>query len=149
MKAFNLLFLALIFAACGTSQNVISESSDGEKPQRNVKIKAEIGDASGMESDWYSIDTAYIANNQLFLTISYSGGCAEHNYKAIASPAVSKSLPPKRGLKLIHDANGDSCRGMYQRIIEIDITELSVPNPHNETVIQLDGWKGVLIYKVK
>ena len=148
MKIASILVLSLILFACGTSEDVIKQTSTTEetggtvneesKPQRNVMLKSRIGEF--IESDPLTIDSLRLEGNTLFMTVTYSGGCAEHKFQVIGSPAVMKSLPPKRSVQIAHDANGDSCRGMVTRILEIDLTNIAYnPTPGSEIILLFKG----------
>jgi len=158
MKLLSILSLSLVLFSCGTTEEVITVTSTDnqpivetdvtDKPQRNYQVKARIGKLG--ESDPFTIDAMRIDGNTLFATVTYSGGCAEHKFEVVGSPMIMKTFPPKRSVQIGHDANGDTCRGMVTRILEIDLTELAYdPTPGSEIVLMFSGWDEGINYILK
>ena len=102
------------------------ETSDADTiaPYAGYHTEARIGEF--MESDHVVIDTAIVFGNSLFLNIKHSGGCKDHDYEFIGSPAIMKSNPPKRSVMLVHHNRGDECEMWISKTIEVDLTELSI-----------------------
>ncbi len=158
MKLLSILSLSLLLFSCGTTEEAISVTSSDDqpivetdvtdKPQRNYQVKARIGKLG--ESSPFTIDEMRLDGNTLFATVTYSGGCAEHKFEVVGSPMIMKSLPPKRSVQIGHDPNGDSCRGMVTRILEIDLTDLAYdPTPGSEIVLMFSGWDEGINYILK
>ena len=122
--------------------NQISESEEnpGVKPQRPAYVRGELGDIN-TRTDAYQITSAKVEGKILYLTVTFSGGCAEHKFRCIGSEALAKSNPPRRSIKLIHDAKGDSCEEFVTRNIEIDIIPFaaSAAGP-SEVILDLEGY---------
>tara|TARA_Y100001933_G_C18996779_1_gene562790 strand:+ start:186 stop:635 length:450 start_codon:yes stop_codon:yes gene_type:complete len=120
--------------SCKTKQNVGSEKVETEistdqtgitnKEYPDMNVKAEIGDTK-IESSSVQILKSSIDGNLLTLKIGYSGGCAEHSFEFIGSEMIAKSLPPIRNVRLIHYANGETCRIYIERKLVIDLRELA------------------------
>ena len=167
MKRFALLLLLPLTFACKTAQDTMETIDTSEqnsttetvtttntpdpndsqtKPQRPYRVKATIGDAS-QKTDYYSILNAKIEGNLLILTIEYSGGCAWHKFEFVGNRAVSKSLPPQRSVKLLHDNDDDQCESMVQQTIEVDITNLAYKQTSgSEITLNLAGYDQPLKY---
>ena len=132
----NLYFLIgiCLMLSCKTKQNVGSEKVETEisidqtgitnKEYPDMNVKAEIGDTK-IESSSVQILKSSIDGNLLTLKIGYSGGCAEHSFEFIGSEMIAKSLPPIRNVRLIHYANGETCRIYIERKLVIDLRELA------------------------
>lgn len=160
MKLFAFILTISLIFSCSSTEEVIKDevtdtietvaedaqdAVDETKPERNVKMKAEIGEFK--DSDPLTIQSAKIVDNSLFLTVNFSGGCAEHKFSFIGSPMIMKSLPPKRSVKLIHDKNDDSCRSIVTKVLEIDLKNIAYKQESgSELVLLLEGWKGELKY---
>ena len=86
--------------------------------------EARIGDF--IESDHFVIDTAIVYRNNLYVNVKHSGGCKDHDYEFIGSPAVMKSNPPKRSVMFVHNNRGDECEMWISKTIEVDLRELSL-----------------------
>ncbi len=159
MKIVSLFALSLLLLACGNTKTAVSESAEEssttesagdsfQKPQRNVMLKSRIGEFK--ESDPFNYESAKLEGNTLFLTISYSGGCAEHKFEVIGSAAIMKSLPPKRTVQVVHDSNGDACRGMVTRVLEIDLSNIAYNDtPGSEIVLLFQDYSEEILYTLK
>jgi hypothetical protein len=64
-----------------------------------------------------------IEGNILTIVVSYSGGCAEHEFKLYFDGNYKKSLPPKVDFILTHDNKGDACRSIVEKTLKFDITK--------------------------
>jgi len=130
--SFALLAIVLVSCKapkCSMNQNTIETS---------IPL-AEIGDLN-MESADITIQSAEIKGTSMQLVVSYSGGCAEHSFRLIGSPVLTKSLPPQRAVKLIHISNGDQCKKMITDTLLFDVTTLANNGSKVKTVIlNLDG----------
>lgn len=160
MKLFISIPLIILLFSCGNSKKVSEEIIDTSKaqtetnpttkppemkPERNVKLKAFIGDVK--ETDAFSIESAVITGNTLLMTITYSGGCADHQFEFIGSPAIQKSMPPIRAVRLVHNANDDACRSVVTRIIEVDLQDIAYQQrAGSELMLHLEGFKTKLKY---
>ena len=63
-----------------------------------------------------------IVDDALFLTLSYSGGCARHDFTLVADSRFQGSDPVRLVLFLAHDANGDSCEAYPTESYRFDLT---------------------------
>lgn len=155
MKALFLASTLIFFSAC----SVHKDSADGNSSIQNessqttpttmkiVKVTAEIGDLN-MESAPITIDNAEIRGNLLYLDVTYSGGCNEHYFRLIGSEMIAKSMPPIRGIKLVHDNNSDDCKKLEKVKLEINIEKLAYKQESgSEIYLNIDGVKEKILYK--
>jgi len=99
----------------------------------------EIGDLN-TESAAVDILSAEMKGTTIQLVVSYSGGCAEHRFRLIGSPILTKSLPPQRVVKLIHTNNDDQCKKMITDTLLFDVTPFANNASKDKTVVlNLDG----------
>jgi hypothetical protein len=118
-----------------------------EKDVINPIFNSEIGDITTY-SDAFNILNYSINEDLLVLDISYVGGCKQHTFKLIGSPYISKSLPPIRQVKLIHNSNGDTCNNKIFKTIKINLKPLAYQmNKPGEIYLQCDSWNQKLLYK--
>ena len=75
-------------------------------------------------SDSYFFQTANIDGDTLQLTVSYSGGCEEHEFKLVAWNYFLESNPVQAHVLLAHNANGDLCRGWIKEVLHFDLSPL-------------------------
>lgn len=164
MRIFLTIGIAAILIGCNTSKELNDNLNDapqeensleeltavndqindtiadaGVKPQRPVYVRGEIGELS-TRTNSYQIESAKIEGNILYLTVTYPGGCDAHKFRCIGSPAIAKSNPPRRSIKLIHNANNESCESLVTRNIEVDIIPFaaSAEGP-SEIILDLEG----------
>ena len=136
---FNLALVALILTSCGNSQNTT------ETPEKEVS-KAELTvSPEDFPSDPVTIEGAVIEGNIMTIKASYSGGCAEHEFKLLGLTAISKSIPPQRQITLSHNANGDNCREYITEELSFEISAFGIKEG-DPIVLQLAGWSEDLTY---
>lgn len=153
MKAFFPLLIGAVLLSCKTeelasdsgsnSSNAPTVSNEQNQPSYDSTFVAELGELT--ESDPINIIEAAMIGENIKITVEYSGGCQPHEFKLVGNPVVMKSLPPKRVIKLIHNANGDNCRMLIRKTFLIDATNLSSSDASGtETVLILEAYKGDL-----
>lgn len=143
MKILALLPMLTILFSCGIfKKNTTEEVADRIAPREATLVK-EIPD-----SDPISISNVQVNGNTLQLNVSYSGGCEEHQFDLYGNFAVMKSMPPKRAIKLVHNANGDNCRELIEKTLKFDISEFAITQTSgSEIILLLDGYKLPINYK--
>ena len=62
-----------------------------------------------------------IVDDALFLTLSYSGGCARHDFTLVADSQFRESDPVRLILFLAHDDNGDRCEAYPTESYRFDL----------------------------
>lgn len=109
-------------------------------------LKGEIG-SSEMESDPFTLLSVVCQGNVLNIVVQYSGGCEKHTFQCIGSPMISKSLPPRRSIQLIHRSNNDQCKKLIQDTLHIDITAFAyLKEEGSEILLDLMDWKNSINY---
>lgn len=145
MKTFRfistIMLGAFLLLACGTARE--SRKKDKE-PVQMAKI-VDSFDEYG-KGDAIRITDVSLEKNVLTLYVEYSGGCGDqkHTFELLGSSMIQKSLPPKRGVKLFHDNNGDDCRSLIQDTLKFDISPLAYTG--GEIILQLEGWDTPVSY---
>lgn len=144
MKILLSLVIAISLMACKTKKNAMTDSNSIQKDA--IQLVAEIGTTKDVSAP-VEISGCKIEGNKMYLSVSYSGGCQEHSFKLIGSPNISKSLPPIRAIQLFHTNNGDSCRELISKIIEVDLTALAYKQEDGSVIhLTLEGWEEKLTY---
>jgi hypothetical protein len=92
------------------------------------------------------IRSAVIVENILTLDVAYSGGCADHEFILVGAKMIQKSLPPKRGIMLYHNNNGDTCREQIEKTLQFDITCFAYEK--GEIILVLKGYEPEISYTV-
>jgi len=64
-----------------------------------------------------------IEGRTLLVDVSYSGGCAEHDFQLFMSPATfAESNPVQASLWLQHEDNDDACDAIVSETLRFDLT---------------------------
>ena len=61
-------------------------------------------------ADPFELTAAAIAGDTLAVTVSYSGGCRDHQFTLVASASFLESLPVQLEVALAHNAKNDPCK---------------------------------------
>lgn len=74
--------------------------------------------------DSFTLSGSRIARKQLKIDVSYSGGCKPHNFKLYWNGAYQESFPPQVRMRLVHDANRDTCERLVKETLVFDLHSL-------------------------
>lgn len=134
---FSILALGLLF---GCASSKIKGTGEGQTLRmKPVTAKAELGKAAS-HYDPFTVESAAISGNTLTMSIHYTGGCADHEFRLVGSEMISKSMPPIRSVRLVHNANGDTCKATVKKTFKFDLTELAYKKePGSEIVLKIEG----------
>ena len=91
-------------------------------------------------SDPFELISAAIEGDSMRIVVQYGGGCAEHAFELVASGPALRSMPPKQGLELIHEANGDACRALIREELMFGLQQFQA-SPRGVTVLMLQSEK--------
>lgn len=84
-----------------------------------------IGDAGDrFGTDEYDLNSATITDDTLNISVSYGGGCKEHEFTLIASEAFLESFPVQLPVSIAHNANGDTCEAYPTENYRFDLTPI-------------------------
>ena len=117
----GMVFLA--FAACKNTVAPQNDTNDREKPEVTGTSDAPaskcIAPKTGEipESDPFLSAETRIAGNCLEATITYSGGCQEHEFALYWNEMWAESMPPQTQIFLYHNSNGDKCRALKNETV--------------------------------
>lgn len=134
-----LIIVLLIVLGCGQdSQHDVMEEPVAVVPgdvmkQPEFMGEVVVNDAGLPVSHWgrdrYVIETRddkapAIEDDTLAVTLSYSGGCEDHEFTLVASDAFAESYPVQLEVSLAHEANGDRCRAYLTETYGFDLTPI-------------------------
>ncbi len=104
---------------------LVSCSEDPAVPPVVQQRALEILPGAGLDDllDPVSIDSAWVAQDTLWLVVSYSGGCEPHDFRAISSGEFMDALmgDPILTIYLRHDAHGDACESIVRDVLVFDL----------------------------
>ena len=145
-KTMKHVLICILFSAVAAScsnKNISKEPEAVTKSGILTDDMAAYGDNANTE-----IVSASITGSVISIEVNYSGGCEEHEFILLGSKLIAKSLPPKRGITLHHNSNGDSCRELKNEVLKFDISEFAY-TPGEEIILNLEGYKTPLSYTSK
>ncbi len=147
MKILFTLFAFALIVSCKTTKNATSSSSNSSTTiPKDPEMIATIGEFPA-SSDPIKIDTVQIIGNKMLISVSYAGGCGNHNFNLIGSQQIAKSMPAIRVVKLFHSIDNDNCKKMITRVLHFDISALAYKKESgSEIYLALDGYKEKLKY---
>ena len=103
--------------------------------------------------DPFVLNDAAILGDTLTLSLSYAGGCRQHEFTLVASEVFLESFPVQLRVSIAHDANGDPCEAWPTQEYEFDLTPLrgryreAYGDGPGRIVLLLDGAPGgTLLY---
>lgn len=148
MKQLSLLiFSTLLLTCCASRRNANKnlQSSTDNLPKKE-ELVAFIG-SDTTASERIQILSVALNGNTLELEVNYAGGCGEHSFKLQGAEMISKSLPPIRGIQLIHTSTGDNCKALITKKLQFNIENLAYKKETGSVIqLQLDGWKEKILY---
>ena len=82
-------------------------------------------------SDRFVVETTgdqapFIDGDTLTVTVSYGGGCREHDFTLVPADVFMESYPVKFNVTLVHDAHGDPCRAYPTETYVFDLTPIKM-----------------------
>ena len=133
-----LCFIVLCAAGCGDPEpaaerelttSVTPRETDGRPPfEGTIVIGGADQSMDPWESDPYELgsgeDAPFIENDVLTLTLSYSGGCARHDFTIFTSSHFLESYPVQLNAHLVHDAHDDPCEAYPTEQYEFDLSPI-------------------------
>lgn len=99
------------------------------------------------KSDPFDVGSVRIVGDVLIVEVRYGGGCAEHSFALLDTGIATKSIPPQHRLRLVHDAQGDTCEAYLTRELFFDISPLrKLYSALDQVVILIEGIEGSTLY---
>lgn len=163
MKNISYIVILLLFTIGCKPKQVTTESTEKQQKEgteltvdepRKITslLPIQISESNDMKNigDAYQIKKAIIQDEQLWLTLTYGGGCEEHEFQLLFNNAYSEggeeSNSKKINLTLHHNGNNDRCRSIVSQNIRFDLKQLQTPDTKHLD-IQLSGWETLLQYQ--
>jgi hypothetical protein len=78
-------------------------------------------DPSQYARDQLTVDSARVREDRMHVFVTYGGGCADHDFAAVAHTGWMESEPVQLGLFIAHDAHGDRCRALLRSELTFDL----------------------------
>ena len=75
-------------------------------------------------TDDYTLNSATITDDTLNISVSYGGGCEDHQLTLVVSETFLESFPVQLHTSLAHDANEDPCQAWLTDNYRFDLTPI-------------------------
>ena len=97
-----------------------------ESVQRGGVVVSEDGldDTSAWGTDTYELGEVAIVDDTLKATVSYGGGCRDHEFTLVLSNAFRMTDPVRLPAKLVHEADDDPCEAWLTENLVFDLAKV-------------------------
>ncbi|MFI4860961.1 MAG: hypothetical protein ACIAXF_09805 [Phycisphaerales bacterium JB063] len=126
--------LGLPLAACSADDSQsISRDADDPQPEPEapdlLPITRPDGDTdlAALPSDPFQLGEVAIEDGVLLVTVSYSGGAADHDFTLYWNGITARSFPGQVHFQLKHDAHGDMAEAYLTQTLRFDLGDLIKP----------------------
>ncbi len=117
--------MSLFIYSCNKQTTaVIAESNVLTEEETVKRIVIEDAWENSTTDGAYEINSAEVVDNVLRLSVTYGGGCEEHDFELVGASAFAESYPVQAKLAIQYDDNGDECRSLLSRDLRFDLTPL-------------------------
>jgi hypothetical protein len=124
-----LLFIAVLGSSCANKKKAaentapVNATVQAEQGQEETVKSIEFPETlEGDKGDDYTINSVEVIGNQLSVSVTYGGGCKEHEFELLGDRRIMKSMPPQMNVVLKHNANQDMCRALITTTVVFDLT---------------------------
>jgi len=95
-----------------------------------------------LKKDMLTVNSAIVEKDDLLVSVSYSGGCANHFIEIYSYTGILKSNPPQMNLVISHNSNKDMCEAYITKTFRFDL------NAIKEYLGKQMGVKGTVILNI-
>jgi len=136
IRGFILCLIILLAIGCSEVSEVLDGVDDsvsvspGDIPSADTQLWGDVViiDTDTNVDEWvndtYELNSAEITDDTLRISVSYGGGCEEHEFTLIASNAFMESDPVQLNISIVHNANLDPCERWVSESYHFDLTPL-------------------------
>lgn len=90
--------------------------------QRRTQVLDDlVGEHFGLREVFNEMTVAAIHDDTLVVTMSYSVGCADHEFTLVVADSFMESDPVQIAADLAHDANGDALRSRLTEELRFEL----------------------------
>lgn len=147
-----MMLLAVSAVSCKSSKNNTNSESNSKntnavKDDSIQSLRIDPNFDQNAKNDPCTIESVTLKQDILEITVSYSGGCQQHNFDLVFNGMYKKSLPVKATIFLVHENKGDNCRSIVTQKLAFNIRSIRNPaGKSGEVHITLDGWANMIPY---
>jgi len=109
-----------------TASGTYTEQGDGfyrlKVRSRGIPVIVVDVEPESLQLDAFTLGEVRIDGKRLLVDVSYSGGCAGHDFQLFMSAEFLESNPVQVNLWLQHEDNDDACDGIVSESLQFDLT---------------------------
>jgi hypothetical protein len=145
----------LVLALACRSSDYVAPVTDAASLTAEVRGQVLLVDginSPAWADDPLTITSATIEGDTLHLVVTYGGGCMRHALQLIAETSWMESYPVQVRARVAHNAGGDPCEALVQRVLRFDLGPLkreyqrSYQTATGRIVLRLGGSGGPVEY---
>jgi len=144
LKLTTIVFLgaAMVLVSCKARKN--KNKSGDNVPSIIVSTDFSIPESN----DDFKVSGVKMKGDILSVYVSYSGGCEDHEFTLHTNKMYMKSLPPKLGVFLKHNANGDACKMLKMDTLQFNMKDCQYPSTEEDytLILNMNNWKDPINY---
>lgn len=127
----GIVFSCYLVTFC-LSQSVANQDESGNQSNDYPVLKVEEvtpAEKQSLTDDYYSITSSELNEEDevLILDTRFSGGCQDHDFRAVWTGRYLESEPPQVDIHLFHDSHNDLCEALLHQTIHIDLSHFLTP----------------------
>lgn len=120
----GILFLFML--SCSDDEvvgNTLETTLSIDRNQQRFEQTSDNLDQDIIESDTFSLIDVKVEDLELLITVSYAGGCKQHEFDIIWPEVITLIYPPDFGVVLMHESNNDDCEAFFTETLVFDLKD--------------------------
>jgi hypothetical protein len=93
-------------------------------PPTHSQILLDESEFNNAPRDEFTFVNVTLEKDLLYLKVSYSGGCASHDFSLVGTGVFMESYPVQTSIVLSHEDNDDNCESIITETLVFDLTPL-------------------------
>ncbi|MFX0206334.1 MAG: hypothetical protein ACFFDT_10120 [Candidatus Hodarchaeota archaeon] len=146
MIALKKFFIGIMLLSSVTSIILIGVYSlnlkNDSTPPTHPQILLDESEFNNAIRDEFTFINVTLEHDLLYLEVSYSGGCATHDFSLIGTGVFMESYPVQTSIVLSHEDNNDNCESIVTETLMFDLTPLK--ELYTESYLESSGT--IIIY---
>ena len=166
MRALKIILTGILLLSSITGIILIGVYSldlmNDSTPPTHSPILLDESEFNNAPKDEFTFVNVTLEEDLLHLEVSYSGGCATHEFSLIGTGVFMESYPVQTSIMLSHEDNYDNCESIITETLVFDLTPLkelyaeSYLESSGTIIIYLlgyaqlchiDGWQNLISYE--
>lgn len=113
--------MTLSLSACSSESDIDRDPTRSSDTLQATVVASD----TGLPSDPLTIESLAVTGDTLVAKVSHGGGCSDHVFRLVISPAFMESFPVQTRARISHNANGDMCDALLRRDLRMNLRPLA------------------------